>query len=77
MVSTALLMIASAYIVRKRQLVFRVDVSREAVALAAGGTDMATAHALVGLENESVPVHRISRINGSQFPQFLQFGPSN
>lgn len=62
MVTTALLMVASSDIIRKQDLFLGVDVAAETAFLVAGRASMPCRHALIGLENESVCVHRLSGI---------------
>jgi len=56
-VATALLMIASADIIRKRDLFLGVDVSGEAPFLVTDGASVAAPNTTIGLENKSVFAH--------------------
>lgn len=68
MVATALLMVASADIIRKRDLFLGVYVSAETSFLVAGRASMACRYTFVGLEYESVgAVHRFSKIRLALF----------
>lgn len=62
MIATTLLMVASADIIRERDLFLGVDVAAETAFLVAGRASMPCRHALIGLENESVCIHRLFRI---------------
>lgn len=62
MVAAALLMVASANIIRKRDLFLSVDISAEATLLMTGRATVSASNSLIGLENESVCVHRFSKI---------------
>ena len=62
MVAAALLMVASADIIRKRDLFLGVDISAEATLLMTGRASVSCRNSLIGLENESVCVHRFSKI---------------
>ena len=67
-VATALLMVASADIIRKRDLFLGVDVSGETSLFVAGRTSVACRHSLIGLEYESVgAVHRFLKIRLALF----------
>ena len=67
MVAATLLMVASAHIIWKRDLFLGVDISAETAFLMTGRTSVPCRHALIGLENESVCVHRLSGIWGCIF----------
>ena len=62
MVAATLFMVASANIIRKRDLFLGVDVAAETAFLVAGRASMPCRHSLIGLENKSVCVHRLSGI---------------
>lgn len=62
MVATTLFMIASSDIIRKQDLFLGIDVAAETAFLVAGRASMPCRHSLIGLENESVCVHRLSGI---------------
>lgn len=55
-------MVASADIIRKQDLFLGVDVAAETAFLVAGRASVPCCHSLIGLENESVCVHRSSGI---------------
>ena len=55
-------MVASANIIRKRDLFLGVDISAKTAFLVAGRASVPCCHSLIGLENESVCVHRFSKI---------------
>ena len=62
MIAAALLMVASAHIVGKRDLFLGVDIPAEATLLVAGGASVPCSHSFVWLENESVCIiHRFSK----------------
>lgn len=78
MVAAALLMVASAHIIRKRDLFLGVDISAEATLLMAGRATMSASNSLIGLENESMIIHSINyEICVVQFLQFPQFALQN
>ena len=62
MVATALLMVTSSDIIRKRDLFLGVDVAAKTAFLVAGRASVSCRHSFIGLENESVCVHRFSKI---------------
>ncbi len=62
MIAATLLMVASADIIRERDLFLGVDVAAETAFLVADRTSVPCRHALIRLENESVCVHRLSGI---------------
>lgn len=62
MVAATLLMVASADIIRKQDLFLGVDILAEATLLMAGWTTVSASDTLIGLENESVCVHRFSMV---------------
>ena len=62
MIAATLLMVASADIIRKRNLFLGVDVATETAFLVAGRASVPCRRSLIGLENESVCVHRLSGI---------------
>lgn len=62
MVTATLLMVASSDIIRKRDLFLGVDVAAKTAFLVAGRASVPCRHSLIGLENESVCVHRLSGI---------------
>ena len=55
-------MVASANIIRKRDLFLDVDISAKTAFLVAGWASVPCRHSLIGLENKSVCVHRCSNI---------------
>ena len=61
-VAAALLMVASANIIRKRDLFLGVDIPAKTAFLVGGWATVAAPNSLIGLENESVCVHRFSKI---------------
>lgn len=61
-VATALLMVTSADIIRKRELFLGVDVSRETAFLVTGGARMTASDTTIGLENKSVSTHSSIKI---------------
>lgn len=61
-VATALLMVTSADIIRKRELFFGVDVSGEAPFLVTDGASVAAPDTTIGLENKSVFTHSSIKI---------------
>lgn len=61
MVAATLLMVASADIIRKQDSFLGVDVATETAFLVAGRASVPCRHSLIGLENESVCVHRFSK----------------
>ena len=61
-VATALLMVASADIIRERDLFLGVDVSGEAPFLVTRGASMTASNATVRLENKSVFAHSSIKI---------------
>ena len=61
-VSATLFMVASANIIRKRDLFLDVDISAKTAFLVAGWASVPCRHSLIGLENKSVCVHRCSNI---------------
>lgn len=62
MIAATLLMVASSYIIRKKDLFLGVDVAAKTAFLVAGGASVPCRHALIRLEHESVCVHRFSEI---------------
>ena len=62
MVAAALLMVASANIIRKRDLFLGIDISAKATLFMTGRATMSATNSLIGLENESVCVHGFSKI---------------
>lgn len=62
MVAATLFVVASSDIIRKRDLSLGVDVAAETAFLVAGRASVPCRHSLIGLENESVYVHRFSKI---------------
>ena len=62
MVATALLMVTSSDIIRKRDLFLGVDVAAETAFLVARRATVTASDPFIGLENESVCVHRFSKI---------------
>lgn len=62
MVATALLMVTSSDIIRKRDLFLGVDISAKTASLMTGRASVSCRNSLIGLENESVCVHRFSKI---------------
>ena len=62
MIATALFMVASAHIIRKRDLFLGVDVAAKTALFVAGRATVSTSTPFIGLENESVCVHRLSGI---------------
>lgn len=62
MIAAALLMVASANIVRKRYLFLSVDIPAKTTFLVTGGASVPCRHSFVWLENESVCIiHRFSK----------------
>lgn len=62
MIAAALLMVASANIVRKRYLFLSVDIPAKTTFLVTGGASVPCSHSFVWLENESVCIiHRFSK----------------
>lgn len=68
-------MVASADIIRKQDLFLGVDVAAETAFLVAGRASVSCRNSLIGLENESVCVHRFSKIllAFSAQPAFCRF----
>ena len=62
MVATTLLVVASSDIIRKRDLSLGVDVAAETAFLVAGRATVTASDTFIGLENESMCVHRLSGI---------------
>lgn len=62
MVAATLFMVASADIIRKQDLFLGVDVAAKTAFLMTGRASVPCRHALIGLENESVCVHRLYEI---------------
>ena len=62
MVATTLLVVASSDIIRKRDLSLGIDVAAKTALLMAGRASVPCRHSLIGLENESVCVHRFSKL---------------
>ena len=62
MVATTLLVVASSDIIRKQDLFLGIDVAAETAFLVARRASVPCRHSLIGLENESVCIHRLSRI---------------
>ena len=68
MVAAALLMVASADIIRKRDLFFGVDISTKTAFLVTGRASVARRYTFIGLEYESVgAVHRFPKIRFALF----------
>lgn len=61
MVTATLFMVASSDIIRKQDLFLGVDVAAKTAFLVAGRASVPCRHSLIGLENESVCVHRFSK----------------
>ena len=61
MVAATLFMVASADIIRKRDLFLGVDVAAKTAFFVAGRASVPCRHSLIRLENESVCVHRFSK----------------
>lgn len=61
-VAAALLMVAPADIIRKRDLFLGVDVSRETTFLVTGRTSVAASNSTIGLEDKSVFAHSYIKI---------------
>ena len=62
MIAAALFMVASSDIIRKRDLFLGVDVATKTAFLMAGRATVTASDTFIGLENESVCVHRLSGI---------------
>lgn len=62
MVAATLFMVASADITRKQDLFLGVDVAAKTAFLMTGRASVPWRHALIRLENESVCIHRFSKI---------------
>lgn len=74
MVAAALLMVASANIIRKRYLFLGVDIAAKTAFIVAGRARVTASNPFIGLENESMIVHSVNyEIWVSQFVQFPQF----
>ena len=74
MVAAALLMVASANIIRKRYLFLGVDIAAKTAFLVAGRARVTASNPFIGLENESMIIHSINyEICVVQFLQFPQF----
>lgn len=74
MVAVALLMVASANIIRKRYLFLGVDIAAKTAFIVAGRARVTASNPFIGLENESMIVHSVNyEIWVSQFVQFPQF----
>ena len=74
MVAAALLMVASANIIRKRDLFLGIDISAKATLFMTGRATMSATNPFIGLENESMIIHSINyEICVVQFLQFPQF----
>lgn len=61
MVSATLFMVASSDIIGKRDLFLGVDVAAKTAFLVAGRATVSASDPFIGLENESVCVHRFSK----------------
>ena len=59
MIATALFMVASADIVRERDMFLGVDIPAETVLLMTGRATVAATNPFIGLENESIITHKI------------------
>ena len=57
MIAAALLMVASANIVRKRDLFLGVDIPAKTTFLMTGRATVSASNPFIGLENESVYIH--------------------
>lgn len=57
MVAAALLMVAPAHIIGKRDLSLGVDIAAETALLMTGWARVTASYTFIGLENESVCVH--------------------
>lgn len=74
MITATLFMVASANIIRKRDLFLNVDISAEATLLMTDRATVSASNSLIGLENESMIIHSINyEICVVQFLQFSQF----
>ena len=74
MVAAALLMVASANIIRKRYLFLGVDIAAKTAFIVAGRARVTASDPFIGLENESMIIHSINyEICVVQFLQFPQF----
>lgn len=74
MVTATLFMVASANIIRKRDLFLGVDVAAKTALFMTGRATVAASNSLIGLENESMIIHSINyEICVVQFLQFPQF----
>ena len=74
MVAAALLMVASANIIRKRYLFLGVDIAAKTAFIVAGRARVTASNPFIGLENESMIVHSVNyEICVVQFLQFPQF----
>lgn len=60
MVAATLFMVASADIIRKRDLFLCVDVAAETAFLVAGGATVTASDPVIGLENESMIIHSVN-----------------
>lgn len=60
MVTATLFMVASADIVRKRDLFIGVDVAAETAFLVTGRATVSASDPFIGLENESMIVHSVN-----------------
>ena len=71
-------MVASAHIIRKRDLFLGVDVAAETAFFVARRATVTASNPFIGLENESMIIHSINyEIWVSQFLQFPQFALQN
>lgn len=67
-------MVASADIIRKRDLFLGVDIAAKTAFIVAGRARETASNPFIGLENESMIVHSVNyEIWVSQFLQFPQF----
>lgn len=74
MVAATLFMVASADIIRERDLFLGVDVAAKTAFLMAGRTTMAASDPFIGLENKSMIIHSVNyEIWVVQSVQFTQF----
>lgn len=68
MITATLLVVTSAYVIRKRDLFLGVDISAETPLFVAGRANVPRSHTLIWLEYESVgAVHRFSKIRLALF----------
>ena len=78
MVTATLFMVASADIIRKRDLFLGVYVATKTAFLVARRATVTASNPFIGLENESMIIHSINyEICVVQFLQFPQFEKSN